>query len=791
MRRTNYNIILIIGFLSFSFFCHGQSGRSLQKITNQAATYNTFFSKQKVYLHTDKDKYFEGESIWFKAYVHGGISLHLDSVNKNLYVELWSPSNVRVHIIRLKLNQGMADGSFHLSDTLEQGVYQLRAFTENLLNESPEYFFNKNIEYYNSEHKYLISPEEARKNKKKLKKYEKEKSDFEVLLTFEQKNPLVGYPSNVYFKATNKYGDLIPVEGYLANKSGKIESFKNRFPGIGIFNFTPEENNAYKVVFISTKGIKKTYKLPEASKIAITGSINQNDKNIIVTLLKPNRSSTDPTANRYFVVGHANSTIYYTGVVDLRSDTILSISSDSFPEGVVGISVFSSRLEVVSNFQVFNFPIITTNTYNVSSSISRDSVVLNFRLGDLLLRSTSLSITASDTPQNISANFLKNYYLDSDIADNDAKHYLISNPVDRDYIQLLVKSSRITIPDWEKVFSDFLENFNYPKENGIVVQGRIVSEILSVPIKEANVKLEVLDRYNDIYSTTTNDKGYFAFKGFDFYDTLKMRIIARKPSGRKNLQIELINHTSPELKEYNGSYFLTTVSKRDHKAHRTKMAMISKEEFRKQEKELDEFYKDVIHGRPDVILYGDELNENLTVMQAIVGRVPGVHVSGDRIIIRGINTIMGSTDPLLLLDDVPTHVSILKSIYVRDVDRIEFLKGPSASIYGIRGANGVIAVYTKRGEYMIKGQIDFELIGYHNPENYLKYLLSKQLNVVKNVPQTLLWLPSVHIANRDSFEVKLKKPEEGSYIHVSLEGVNQAYKPFSQVFTIYLEENNQ
>jgi TonB-dependent SusC/RagA subfamily outer membrane receptor len=789
MQRSNRNIILFIGFLSVSFLCHGQSSRSLQKITSQAAAYNTFFSKQKIYLHTDKGKYFEGESIWFRAYLHGGIAQQLDTLSKNLYVELWSPSNIRVNIIRLKLNKGMADGSFHLSDTLEQGVYQLRAFTEGLLDISPEYYFNKNIEYFNSKHKYRISPDEARRNRKKLKQYDKDKSDFEVLLTYEQVNLLENYPARVYFKATNKYGDLMPVEGYLlSGKSKKIKSFKNKYPGIGVIDFIPKAKIGYKVVFVSSDGIKKVYSLPEASKTAITGSIDLQNEEIAITLSKPNRTSNDPTANRYIVVGHANNAIYYAGVVDLRSDTVLRVPSNLFPGGVVGVSVFSSRLKEVSSYQVFNFPELEEEKYSLSSKMYGDSVILSFIVNDLHAQSTSLAISVSDTFFSTSANYQKNYYIDTDIEDSDNTNFSLSNPLETEYIQLLVKSSKMTLPEWEKVFSDLPGNFKFYRENGIVVQGRIVTEIFSFPIKEASVDLEVLDRYNDIYSTSTNDKGYFMFEGFDFYDTLKMRIIARKPSGRKSLQIELVNYSSPEIKEYNGSYFLTTVSLRDQKAYRTKMARISKEEFKKQEAELDEFYKDVIHGRPDFILYSDELNENLTVLQAIVGRVPGVQVTGDRIIIRGINTIMGSTDPLLLLDDVPTNVSLLKSIYIRDVDRIEFLKGPSASVYGIRGSNGVIAVYTKRGEFMIKGQVDFELIGYHRPDNYLKHLLSNnQPNIVNNLPQTLLWIPSVQIADKDAFEIKLKKPEKGKYIHVSLEGIDQSHKPFSQLFTIPLK----
>lgn len=79
------------------------------------------------------------------------------------------------------------------------------------------------------------------------------------------------------------------------------------------------------------------------------------------------------------------------------------------------------------------------------------------------------------------------------------------------------------------------------------------------------------------------------------------------------------------------------------------------------------------------------------------GRVPGVQVMpGDppRIIIRGLGTISNETDPLILVDGV--EMTDISGISPRDVGSIEVLKDGSSSIYGVRGANGVILITTKR-----------------------------------------------------------------------------------------------
>ena len=80
----------------------------------------------------------------------------------------------------------------------------------------------------------------------------------------------------------------------------------------------------------------------------------------------------------------------------------------------------------------------------------------------------------------------------------------------------------------------------------------------------------------------------------------------------------------------------------------------------------------------------------------IQGEVPGVTVTGERIIIRGIHTINAGTDPLFVVDGV--IVSSISHINPIDVESIDILKGASATIYGINGANGVILISTKKAK---------------------------------------------------------------------------------------------
>lgn len=97
------------------------------------------------------------------------------------------------------------------------------------------------------------------------------------------------------------------------------------------------------------------------------------------------------------------------------------------------------------------------------------------------------------------------------------------------------------------------------------------------------------------------------------------------------------------------------------------------------------------------------------ISNALVGRVAGLvatQSSGEpgqdaaTLRIRGVSTLNGSgRDPLIIIDGVQRDFFVLNALDVNEVEDISVLKDASATaVYGVRGANGVIIVTTKRGE---------------------------------------------------------------------------------------------
>ena len=109
------------------------------------------------------------------------------------------------------------------------------------------------------------------------------------------------------------------------------------------------------------------------------------------------------------------------------------------------------------------------------------------------------------------------------------------------------------------------------------------------------------------------------------------------------------------------------------------------------------------------------------VDDALVGQVAGVNIQGTNpaageaptITIRGAGSLSYGSTPLVVVDGMVTDEDYLGSMDMNDIESIEVLKdAASSSIYGSRGANGVIMITTKQGK---EGPVKFSynnLVGF-------------------------------------------------------------------------------
>ncbi len=126
---------------------------------------------------------------------------------------------------------------------------------------------------------------------------------------------------------------------------------------------------------------------------------------------------------------------------------------------------------------------------------------------------------------------------------------------------------------------------------------------------------------------------------------------------------------------------------------------------------------------------GDKLRsvQTTNITQAMQGRLPGVLSTpggfrpgnGSSIRIRGNRSLSASNEPLYVVDGFPVSYTI-DDINPADIESIDVLKDASATaIYGVRGANGVIQITTRKGK---TGKISVSYQGSTSFENIIRPL---------------------------------------------------------------------
>ena len=117
----------------------------------------------------------------------------------------------------------------------------------------------------------------------------------------------------------------------------------------------------------------------------------------------------------------------------------------------------------------------------------------------------------------------------------------------------------------------------------------------------------------------------------------------------------------------------------------------------------------------------DRVHGGSTVSTGLAGKLPGVtfRMSDGRpgstanIQIRNMGT------PLFVIDGIQSDINQFDNLSPNDVESITILKDASAAIYGVRAANGVVVVTTKRGKLNDKSKVNLDV--YTGAQNWTRF----------------------------------------------------------------------
>jgi TonB-dependent SusC/RagA subfamily outer membrane receptor len=775
-------------FLSFTIIKNSGSDPS-DDLASRLTEWYGKYPQEKVYLHLDKQTYNVGENIWFKVYFVNATTNEPSSHSNVLIVELINSFGKTSMTRLLKLRNGFAMGDFAVQDTVPAGLYEIRAYTSWMRNFGDDYFFRRQIEIMNPEYSEQLYRQDKQANKK-LKKKSIRKSEKIDIQFFPEGGDLVnGLESRVAFKAVNELGQGIDVRGEVHDKKGnRITEFQSFYQGMGAFSLKPSASEKYYAVVVTGEENDVKIPLPEPLKSGFVLTVdNVNSKDITVNI----RSTLNDA--RIFLIGQTRGQVNYNRSFTLESgSTEIKIPVNLFPTGIMQLTLFNQesvpqceRLVFINHNDVLNIA-LETDKENYGS---REKIVLKMAAKNInnhpVDGNFSLSVTENESNNDrgdFYSGIISYLLLSSDLKgriQNPDYYFQKNTSESRTALDYLMMTQGWRRFNWENVIGSVPLKIEYEVEKGLGVEGKVTKELFDLPLKYLPVTLTVLSGFNDFYETRTNEKGRFIFNLPDYEDTLNIEITSVRESGRKNLVIYIDATELPEREVLFSSY-----SK--------EMAITGTNLFRpvpEEEKDPNQSTLTGIHGTPDNVIYVDEkLASYNNVFDIIKGRVPGVMVTGDKVQIRGPNSFVLSTEPLYLIDDVPVDASAISTLNPQDVERIEILKGPSTAIYGSRGANGVIAVYTKRGKFIKKGILESQILGFYRPREFYSPKYETRFDFMKPDDRiTLYWAPTITLDSIGQAEIVFYSSDVKGTFDITIEGITPDGEIGETISTINIE----
>lgn len=97
-------------------------------------------------------------------------------------------------------------------------------------------------------------------------------------------------------------------------------------------------------------------------------------------------------------------------------------------------------------------------------------------------------------------------------------------------------------------------------------------------------------------------------------------------------------------------------------------------------------------------------NNNSLALVDYLRRIPGLQIeergSTVNIMIRGMSSVSGNNGPLFVINNSAignSYADAVSAVDVNDIKNVNVMKGPEGQqMYGMRGANGVIQIFTKK-----------------------------------------------------------------------------------------------
>ena len=534
--------------------------------------------QEKVYLHTDNQCYFVGDTLWYKAYVVRADNLQPTDMSRILYVELLTPDGLLVERQNIIVASGnYTCGQFVLQDSLYSGYYELRAYTRWMLNfgvsqhayTTPESwnFYNRQMaaDYYRvwdglysrvlpiySKPATPGDYDARRMYQRPKQRLQKPKKDALTVTFYPEGGHLVeGLTSQVAFEVQDQLGEGVNLSGTLMQGSQQVATIASTHLGRGVFTITPGDKRLE--ASFTWHGKQYSFKLPKAEPSGAVITLTGHAAMLQMRGL--------PQGGQYAVSILCRGVLRHFAPVNAVDGQAASIPLplDSLPAGVNDLTLFDSDGHILADRLFFvqprNVTAITsvgavnpTTTYApyapITVSLQAPAPNVTFSL--------SVTDTSTDEPTYNDGNLMTDLLLSSELRGfiaRPAYYFERDDAEHRQRLDLLMMVQGWRKYPWQEL-SDTTRQLRYEPERTMTVSGAVYRQlgIAEVQLEEVlgwqNGVGRVSDKFSDptaVAEETATDDGLISTEDTGTDVTAELSTIETGNLGNANDELG-VNH---------------------------------------------------------------------------------------------------------------------------------------------------------------------------------------------------------------------------------------------------------
>lgn len=746
---------------------------------------------RKLYLHTDRDIYFQGDSVWFKAYYLDGQTHQFISGFYSMYVDLVDKNGRTIKSQVLPIDNGVTVGNIKIPQSLGPGNYVLRAFTDFQRSIGEDAFFYKTLKISKVKSSIELTGDNSTKKQKR-------KPKIDIAFLPEGGFLLAGQKNVVGLKAVDENGKGISVQGKIVDSKGEVVTlFATKYKGMGTILFNPHEGEIYKVRIENYPEYE--YEFGDIKKDGIKIEFQGESKDNLLFRVTTN-STLFQGENYWFAIMNRGTVIFYKKFVQDKAHFPVKVNRSALPAGInrfilldEQLKPISERLNFSTNFDVNDVNIrLDQHTYETRSKVQLEifdeEVISDASWSSLSVVVVDKNAVGENGPV---LNILSWLLIDSELKGYiespveyfmDEKNISLENKLN--LLMLTQGWSRYlwnTIPD-KSITPDFKE------VEGISIKGRVEKIYGKKPVVNGDIDLKIYN--NDHYISAegkTDDNGRFLFDSIFFTDSASVFIQARNKKGKLSTEVFLdsVFEKSPDVSKLylptskiytdvsvglNQQKYFNDLALRNYILESGSILIEEVTKIGKKREEDDGHSRIYSKPRTSFKVTNRDLGY-LNVFDYLQSRVSGMGGG------TAISFTEGASAILCLLDGSPVPIDIMRNIPMATIDVVDVLNYYDLAVFGSRGANGAIQVFTKKGgdfhyNPYTPGTISERITGYSSYREFYSPIYTPE-NIDSEKPDhrlTLYWNPNINTEHGKA-SLSFFTSDDLSYFKVFVEGV--------------------